>query len=674
MKKIGVFICHCGSNIAGTVAVDRVRETVKKVVGVQFAEDYVYMCSEPGQQLMINAIRENTLDCVVVACCSPTLHENTFRTGCQYAGLNPYQCEIANIREWCSWVHKDKEEATRKAIKIIKATIEKVKRNQSLEPVSIPVTKRALVVGGGIAGIQAALDIANAGYEVIVVEKDPSIGGRMIQLSETFPTLDCSQCILTPKMVEVSRHPNITLYTYSEVQEISGYVGNFNVKILRKPRYVIEDKCTLCNKCIDVCPIVTLSEYNENLVARKAIYMPFPQAIPATYTIDSAKCPGFYPIACGKCADVCEPKAIDFDMQPTIVETTVGAIILATGYDLYSLKNIPEYGGGRYIDVLNGLQFERILSATGPTLGEVRRLSDYKIPKRVVFISCVGSRDTENHLPYCSKICCMYSTKHAMLYKHKVPDGEAIIFYIDIRAAGKGYEEFVTRAQRDDKVIYIRGKVSKIITENGNLKVLGVDTLIGRQVEIDCDMVVLSMAMIPNSQTQKLLTKIKVPVDQHGFLSEAHPKLRPVESISAGVYVAGAAQAPKDIPEAVAQASGAASKVTDLFSSTELKHDPTIACLDSDLCSGCGVCVSQCPYGARLFEQIDDQHRVVKVNDVLCEGCGCCIAACPTGATSQHNFLDMQIYKMIEASLKHDEVVDKKGGIYVQGESVSNRR
>lgn len=648
-RRIGVFICHCGSNIAGTVDVDKVRDEISKHPIVKYAKTYVYMCSDPGQHLIIDTVKEEKLDGVIVACCSPTLHEVTFRTTCEIAGLNPYQCEIANIREWCSWVHTDMDKATRKALRIVKTIVEKIKQNESLEPISIPVTRRALVIGGGIAGIQASLDIANAGYEVLLVEKDPSIGGHMIQLSETFPTLDCSQCILTPKMVEVSRHPNIKLLTYSEIQEVSGYVGNFNVKIMKKPRYVIEDKCTLCDKCVDVCPVAGASEHDENLVARKAIYMPFPQAIPATYTIDADKCPGFLPIACGKCAEVCEPKAIDFDMKPEIVEEKVGAMVVATGYDLYSRQNLHEYGGDHYDDVLNGLQFERLLSATGPTNGEVRRLSDNKVPKRVVFVSCAGSRDPEHHLPYCSKICCMYTAKHAMLYKHKVPDGEAIIFYIDIRAGGKGYEEFVERTQKED-VMYIRGKVSKIYRNNGKLNVLGVDTLIGKQLEIECDMVVLSMAMVPDRDIDDLLGKLKIAADKHGFLSEAHPKLRPVESISAGVFVAGAAQAPKDIPEAVAQASGAASKVTDLFSSKELKHEPIVACVDEDICSGCGVCIPLCPYGARELELVDER-RIAKVNAVLCEGCGSCIAACPSGATGQKNFMDRQIYGMIDAAL-----------------------
>jgi heterodisulfide reductase subunit A len=457
---------------------------------------------------------------------------------------------------------------------------------------------------------------------------------------------------MTPKMVEVSRNPKIKLMTYCEVQEISGYVGNFKVKILKKPKYVIEDKCTMCGKCIDVCPVVAPSEFDRNLVPRKAIYLPFPQAIPATFLIDDVTCPGFNPIACGKCAEVCEPRAIDYDMKPEIVEERVGALVVATGYDLYSQRNLPEYGGGKLDDVLDGLQFERLLSATGPTGGEVRRLSDYKVPKRVVFISCAGSRDEENHLPYCSKVCCMYLAKHAMLYRHKVHGGEPIIFYIDIRAGGKGYEEFIARAQKEDGVSHIRGKVSKIYRNgNGKLVVLGADTLLGRKVEIECDMVVLGTAMVPSEGVKNLISKLKIQTDPYGFVSEAHPKLRPVESISAGFFLAGAAQAPKDIPEAVAQASGAASKVVNLFASPELTHEPIVATVNEDLCSGCGMCIAICPYGARELVTEGDR-RTAKVREIECEGCRACIVACPSGASSQKNYHDDQIYRMVEAILK----------------------
>ena len=646
MKRTGVFVCHCGINIAETVDVKKVAKELSKYPGVVYTEDYVYMCSDPGQNLIAKAIKEKNLDSVVVACCSPTLHESTFRKVSKSAGLNPFQCEIANIREQCSWVHKDMEKATPKAIKITKTIVEKVQKDESLEPVGIPVTSRALVIGGGISGIQAALDLADAGYEVVMVERSPSIGGHMIQLSETFPTLDCSQCILTPKMVEVSKHPKIKLLTYSEVQEVSGYVGNFKVKILKKPTYVDPDKCTLCDKCTEVCPVVVPNEFDLGLTGRRAIYIPFPQAIPATYTLDINACPGLLPIACGKCADVCEPQAIDYDMKPEIIEEEVGAIIVATGYDLYDKKNMAEYGYGQYADVLDGLQFERLLSASGPTMGKILRPSDHKEPKEVVFIQCAGSRDPELHCPYCSKICCMYTAKHAMLYKHHVPDGQAYVFYIDIRSGGKGYEEFVQRAVEEDGVLYLRGKVSKIFEDKGKIKVWGVDTLTGKDIEIDADMVVLAMAIRPSQGAEELAKKLKIALDKDGFLAEAHPKLRPVESVTSGMFLAGAAQAPKDIPEAVGQASGAAAKAITILSQERLFHAPTVARVNKNLCTGCGMCVQVCPYEAIALK--DDK---AEVNEVLCEGCGTCSATCLRAAVEVKNLTLLQIHEMIDSAL-----------------------
>lgn len=650
MKRIGVFICHCGINIAEVVDVKKVREQISKCPGVVYAKDYIYMCSEPGQGLVKKTIQGKKLDSVIVACCSPSLHETTFRTAAELVGLNPYQLEIANIREQCSWVHKDRKKATSKAIKIIKSVLQKVIENESLIPVTVPVTKRALVIGGGIAGIQASLDIANSGYEVVLVERNPSIGGHMIQLSETFPTLDCSQCILTPKMVAVGHHPNIKLYNYSEIEEVSGYVGNFKAKIRLKASYVDWKKCTGCGMCTEKCPTEVPSEFNEGLAKRKAIYIPFPQAVPAKPVIDTENCLYFKTGKCKLCEKVCDAEALKFDEEDEIVEEEIGAIVVATGYDLYGMENIGEYGAGRYKDVIDGLQFERLLSASGPTAGKVQRPSDGKVPKRVVFVSCVGSRDPEHHFPYCSKICCMYTAKHAMLYKHQVPDGEAIVFYIDIRSDGKGYEEFVARAQEEDKVLYIRGKVSKIFKERDELVVWGVDTLTGKGVEIRCDMVVLSMAITSSKGIKELARKLKIQIDEHGFLTEAHPKLRPVETLTAGFFLAGAGQAPKDVPDTVAQASGAASKVLEMFSQKELSHDPIVAKVDEDMCSGCGICVGLCPYDARELE-IKDGKKIAKVNEVLCEGCGSCITACPSGAAQQRNLTDNQILKMVAVGI-----------------------
>lgn len=1103
MKKIGVFVCHCGINIAKTVDVDALTEEIKKYPGVVHAENYKYMCSDPGQNIIIDAIKNQKLDAVVVSACSPTLHENTFRNTSERGGINKYVCEMANIRENCSWVHDDRTIGTQKALQIIKTMVEKVRYNEPLDPIYVDVTKRALVVGGGIAGIQAALDIANAGVETILVEKSPSIGGHMIQLSETFPTLDCSQCIMTPKMVEAAQNEKIKLLAYSEIEEITGSVGNFNVKIRQKSPYIDWEKCNGCGECDLVCPVTTKNEFECDLSTRKAIFRPFPQAIPNRFTISKIgrspcriACPagvnvqgyialiraGKYkealelereanpfasvcgrvcdhpcesecvrsevdqPIAiaslkrfiadkgssypleqkkptgdkiavvgsgpgglacayflakknyrvtvyeaekvaggmlvlgipefrlprdqikndieyiksfgvdiitgvkigtsislddlkknhkaifiatgayeeiklnvegenldgvlhcidflkkrnlgektslgkkvvvigggnaavdaarvaqrlgsevtilyrrsrkempanswevdeaitegikieflvapvkvhgtnkvqeiecmrmelgepdasgrrrpvpikgsefkipidnvilaisqkpeiewlgknfektkwntlvvndetyettvkgvyaggdvvsgpatiikavaagkkaadaidasirgvsipikeykegrpestelaqekkaqrismpklevskrtgfdevelgygeneakteanrclncaicceCNQCETVCEPKAIAHELEDKILEYDVGAIVVATGYDLYDPAKLKEYGYGKIPDVVTSLQFERILSASGPTVGEVKRPSDGQVPKRIVFIQCAGSRDKENHLEHCSKICCMYTAKHALLYKHRVNDGEPIIFYIDVRTAGKGYEEFYNRVT-DEGTTYIRGKVSKVYQDNGKIVVLGADTLSGKQVEVETDMVVLATGMVQTIGNEEFVRKLKIQCDVKGFLSEAHPKLRPVESQTSGIFLAGAAQGPKDIPEVVAQASGASSKALGILTQNKIIFEPTIAGVDEDLCSGCSICIGVCPYNAR---ELDKEKMTVKVTEALCQGCGSCSAACPSGAAQQRNLFDQQIEQMVVSVLE----------------------
>jgi heterodisulfide reductase subunit A len=654
MARIGVFICHCGENIAGTVDVAAVTQTAARLPGVAHAEDYGYMCSDPGQKRLIEAIREKGLTGVVVAACSPAMHEMTFRGAAVEGGLNPFLSEMANIREQCSWVHQDRREATSKASDLVRLMVEKVKRNRALSPIRVPVTKRALVIGGGIAGIQAALDLANGGHEVVLLEREASIGGHMARLSETFPTLDCSQCILTPRMVEVSRHPNIRLFTYSELEDVSGYVGNFRVRIRHKPRYVLEDKCTNCGDCAAVCPQVVASEFDRGLSWRKAIYIPSPQAVPAVYTLDEDACLGLHPLVCEKCFQACEAKAIDLNMKPVVTELDVGAIVVATGYDMFAAEQARELGWGRFPDVVTGLELERLLSASGPTSGTVRRPSDGQVPREVVFVQCVGSRDPELGVPYCSKICCMYTAKHAMLFKHKVPEGQAYVFYMDVRAGGKGYEEFYNRAVEEDRVLYVRGRVSKVFEENGKLKVWGADTLTGQPVEIDADMVVLATAMVPNTGHRVLAQNLRAVSDEHGFYQEAHPKLRPVETLTAGVYLAGAVQAPKDIPETVAQASAAASKVQALFSRDELEREPVVAQVYEATCEGCFDCERVCPYGAISRKEISDPQgkvvrRVSSVNAGVCEGCGACVVACRNQSVELAGYSNEQIHSEIVA-------------------------
>jgi heterodisulfide reductase subunit A len=671
MAKVGVFVCHCGENIARTVQVQDVVDFASDIPGAEISQDYPYLCSAPGQQMVIDAIKEHDLDRVVVAACSPQLHEPTFRAAAAQAGLNPHLVEIANIREHCSWVHHDKDEASAKACQTVTAAVERVKQARPLDPVEVPVTKRALVIGGGVAGIRSALDIANAGHPVVLVERQPSLGGNMSKLSETFPTLDCSQCILTPLMVQVSRHPNIELLTYSEIEEVSGYVGNFKVRIRRKPSYVVAEDCTACGDCAEVCPQPGGNEFDMWLSSRKAIYIPFPQAVPSVYTLDADRClnanlespTGFRVLACNKCDEVCKPQCIDFDMQPEIIEREVGVIVAATGFDMKLGQQAEESGYGKYVDVMDGLEFERMLSASGPTEGEVRRPSDGKTPKDVVFIQCVGSRNPEHGVSYCSRICCMYTAKHALLLRHKVPDSRAFIFYMDIRAGGKGYEEFVHRAMEEERVMYIRGRPSRIIEENGKLRVLGVDTLSGKQVEIDADMVVLAAAMEPADHGE-IAGKLRIAADTHGFFKEAHPKLRPVETLTAGIFLAGTAQAPKDIPDTVSQASAAASKSMEMLSRDVLERDPSNAHVNESACAGCFECLAVCPYGAIERKQLLDaqgevRREVAAPNPAMCEGCGLCTVTCRGGYIDLEGYSDDQVFAQLGALGPLREVIER---------------
>lgn len=642
--RIGVFVCHCGLNIAGVVDVKRVVQEMSRYPGVAHAEEYMYMCSDPGQGVVRKAIREKNLNGVVNANCSPSLHEKTFRRLAASEGLNPYHVEIANIREHCSWPHaEDKETATRKALAIIKATVERLRLNMVLTPAVIPLTKRALVIGGGVAGMQAALDIASGGYEVVLVEKSPSIGGHTAQLSGTFPTLDRPSCLIAPMMAEVEAHPRIKLHTYSEVAEVSGYVGNFSVRIKKKARLVDEEKCNYCGLCFDRCPASAPSEFDRGLSQRKAIYVPFAQATPRVPAIDTQSCLRFRGGSCQACAEVCPTGAIDYSQTDRWIEEEVGAIVVASGYDLFPREKVAEYEVDP--DVVDGLQFERLLSPSGPTGGVVKRPSDGTIPRQVVFIQCVGSRDPEHGVSYCSRVCCMYVAKQAVMYRRAVPEGQVYVFYMDIRSDAKCYEQFVQKAVEQDGVLYLRGRVSRVFREGDKLKVWGADTLSGKSIEISADMVVLALGMVPSPGAKELARTLNIISDANGFLTEAHLKLRPVETLTAGVYIAGTSQWPRDLPDSISSASGAASKILSLFSRKELLHEPTIAYVDEEVCSGCGQCVSICTYKAI---EIDPRRKVARVNEALCEGCGACAATCPSKAMKHKNWSPRQFFEMLD--------------------------
>ncbi len=661
MQRIGVFVCWCGTNIAGTVDVAKVAEALSHEAGVVCAHDYQYMCSESGQQLIINSVKEHKLTGVVVCSCSPRMHEATFRRAATVAGINPYMVEIANIREQCSWIHKDMGDATLKAIILGRAAIAKVNLNAPLQPGESPVVKRALVIGGGIAGIQTALDIADAGYEVDIVEKEPTIGGRMSQLDKTFPTLDCSACILTPKMVDAAQHEKINIMSYSEVEDVHGFVGNFQVDIRRKARYVKEDLCTGCGVCTEKCPSRKgLDEFNMGLKKRGAIYIPFAQAIPKVPAIDPEQCLMLKNGKCGLCARNCGVNAIDFSMKDEIVTREYGAIVVATGFKPISLENFDEYGYSRCPDVITSLEFERITNAAGPTGGKLLRPSDNEHPHTIVFVQCVGSRDTSGcGKPYCSKICCMYTAKHAMLTREKYPDTEVYVFYIDVRTPGKNFDEFYRRAVEEYNVHYIKGAVGKVNDVNGKLMVQASDLINDEKIEIAADMVVLATAIEPNLGARALATKLTASMDTNDFFTEAHAKLRPVESPTAGVFLSGTCQGPRDVPETVAMAGAAAAKVIGLLAKDKLTTDPCVAISDEMLCNGCSCCENVCPYGAITYSDKEfrvgrnvEIRRVASVNPAVCHGCGACTVACPSGAMNLKGFTNRQIMAEVDAICK----------------------
>ena len=660
MQRIGVFVCHCGTNIAATVDVERVAETLGHEPGVVFATHYPYMCSQTGQDMIREKIAEYALTGVVICSCSPRMHEQTFRKACEKAGLNGYMVEIANIREQCSWIHKDKEEATEKAVILGRAAIAKVQLNAPLTAGTSPVTKRALVIGGGIAGIQTALDIAEAGFEVDIVEKKPTIGGKMTQIDKTFPTLDCAACILTPKMVDCAQNEKIHIYAYSEVESVGGFVGNFHVKIRRKARFVDETKCTGCGACTEKCPQKKVpNEFNLGLDTRRAIYIPFAQAVPKVATIDADYCNMLKNGKCGVCAKVCTAGAIDYKQQDTIIEQEYGAIVAATGFDPIKLDQFDEFAYSKSPDVVSSLEFERLMNAAGPTGGTLLRPSDGAHPKTIVFVQCVGSRcdGAQKGKSYCSKICCMYTAKHAMLCREKYPDTDVYVFYIDVRTPGKLFDEFYRRAVEEYGVHYIKGMVGKVVPEGGKLKVQASDLLDNRQLHIDADMVVLAAAIEPDKSARSIATMLTASMDTNDFFTEAHPKLRPVESPTAGVFLSGTCQGPKDSPETVAQASAAAAKVIGLLCKDSLTCNPCTAQPDEMMCNGCSSCEKVCPYGAITY--IDKEfrgpnrttliRRVAQVNPAVCQGCGACTVACPSGAMDLKGFSNKQIMAEVDA-------------------------
>ena len=670
MERIGVFVCHCGTNIAGTVDVAKVAEELGKVTGVVYSTHYTYMCSSAGQKMIEDKIHELNLTGVVLCSCSPRMHEKTFRSCAERAGLNAYKVEVANIREQCSWVMKDMDDATEKAIALGKAAVAKTMLNTPLIEGETPMTKRALVIGGGIAGITAALDIADAGFPVDIVEKDYTVGGKMARHDKTFPTLDCASCIVTPKMTEVSQNSNIRILSYSEVAAVKGYIGNFEVDIKRHPRFVDEVKCTGCGACMEACPNKKVpNAFNLNLDNCKAINIPFAQAVPKVAAINEGYCLHMKGMkngkdnVCGFCEKACAAGAIDFNQKETTLTEKYGAIIVATGYNPIPLDKFDEYAYSQSPDVVSSLEFERLCNASGPTNGHLLRPSDGKEPKEIVFIQCVGSRcsaDSEKGHEYCSKICCMYTAKHAILTRDHYPDTNITVFYIDVRTPGKLFDEFYRRAVEQYGVHYIKGQVGKVTPlSDGTLDVQGSDLILNRQVHIKADMVVLAASIEADKTARPLATMLTTSMDNNDFFLEAHAKLRPVESPTAGIFLAGCCQGPKDIPETVAQSSGAAAKAICLLVKDKLKNNPCTANPNENACNGCGQCANVCPYGAISYVEKDFRgpnrttitRRVSQVNKAMCHGCGACTVACPSGAMDLLGFSNKQILAEVDSVL-----------------------
>jgi heterodisulfide reductase subunit A len=635
--KVGVYICHCGGNISDTVDVEKVREAAAKFEGVKIAKTYEYVCSDPGQEMIIKGIKEHGLNRIVVASCSPRMHLDTFRRAVESAGLNPYFLEMANIREQCSWVHDDKEAATSKAIDLIRGAVERARYLEPLKTKSIPVNRDILVIGGGIAGIITSIELADKGYQVYLAERTPSIGGHMAQLSKTFPTLDCSQCILTPKMVYAGQHPNIKIISMAEPMAVEGSPGNYIVSIKKRPRFIDDSKCTACGECEKFCPVKVPSEFSAGLFPRKAIYTPFKQAVPRTYVIDKEHCLYFTKGVCRLCEKLCKGKAIDFNQKDEVIELNVGAIVACTGFELVDPKTFEEYSFGLHPDIVTNLQLEILLNY------EMRRPSNGQIAKRVAFILCVGSRmmNEEPGVEYCCKIGCMAAIKQAMIVQKIVPDAEPWIFYTDVRADGKGYEEFYTTAQ-DHNVHFVRGRVAEVLPQSGEILVRAEDTLLGAQVEGKFDLVVLTLGIVPSSGTQELAQKLGIQVGPDGFLLEKHYKLRPVDSQREGVFIAGCALSPKDVRESVLEAMSTASRVATLVGKGEISVSPEVAYIIPEKCDKCRICIKVCPVAA-----VEESPTGLKINPMSCVGCGICVPRCPRGAIDLKHCTEAQLMAQI---------------------------
>ncbi|KPL18724.1 MAG: hypothetical protein AMJ92_06565 [candidate division Zixibacteria bacterium SM23_81] len=641
--KIGVYICHCGINIADHVDVEAVRDFAKDHPQVVIARDYTYMCSDPGQDLIMRDIEMERLDRIVVAACSPTMHERTFRNVISKSGLNPYFLEIANIREHCSWVHHDRTRATEKAKDLVSAAIAKAQLLEPLQAQEKSVTPSSLVIGGGIAGMQAAFDIAASGFRVVLVEKTPVLGGHVARLNRTFPYLEEAEQLIGPRIEAVLNHARIEVMPFSEVEKIDGSVGEFSAEIRRRPHYVDGEKCDRCGECLKSCPVDVIDDSNYRRNARKAVYFPSTDGPNEILLIDTEACLHFKDQSCDRCQRTCPQGAIDFTQEGRLEQVQVGTIIVATGHDIFDATKKTELGYGKYQQVITAAEFERLTASWGRTK-ETPRIGD-TVPKAIAFVHCVGSRDKQVGNEYCSRVCCTYTAKQALWVRENIPDSEVMVFYIDVRTFGKGYEELYERAQKRG-VIYKKGVPSEIFRGGDKVVLRGEDALLGQPYEKAFDLVVLATGLIPSQGAQSLKNLMKLSLSPDGFFMEVHPKLRPLDTAVDGIFLAGTCQGPKDIADTLAQAHGAASRATTTLFQGKVAIDPVIAAIDEGICSGCGICEEVCEYAALT---LDPYRRLMTINTALCKGCGACNSACPAGAISLKHFKPEQIIAQVYA-------------------------
>ena len=672
--KIGVFVCRCGANIGRVIDCENLREYASKMKDVETSVTHDYLCSDDGLRSMRDEISKTGVSAIVVAACTPRLHEKTFRDNIEAAGINRHMLHIANIREQCSWVHSNEPyRATQKAKDLLRMGVMKAKTFTPVEAATVQLNRDVLVIGGGVAGIEAAYDLAELGYKVHLVERKPVLGGNMATSftcllwchevpgtpqkisfrKGTFPTCDCSGCTITPRLVELINHPNVNVLTMSQVKEVGGYVGNFKVKVVKAPRYVDEGKCVGCGNCSTACPVSVKNEYDYGLADRKAIFLPYQQGIPRKYLVDMDSCLRSKGVECSLCLDACPFEAPNYSDREREIDLEVGAIIVATGFETYKPHVIGYLGYKEFPNVVTIMELERMLDKAGPTSGIVVRPSDRKVPKRIAFIQCVGSRNRRISEGYCSKVCCMYTMKNAQAIKETHPEVDITVYYIDLRAVGKGVEEFYHRTREDYGVEYTRGRPAKVLEDKAtqNLIIRAEETLLNKITERNFDLVVLSVSLVPPEGMKELADMLKLRQSPDGFIQEAHTRMKPVETSIEGVFVCGCAQGPKDVPESIAQARAAALEVAILIGKKVLKPESLNAFVDQEKCIGCGLCQETCPYGAAVLETVGQGNKS-RIIEALCKGCGTCVVACPSRAIMSRQFTDRQLMSEIRAVLE----------------------